>query len=173
MENSSRPQLKSVLRRLSKERRAASSVEFAVEAMVFFAFLFAIVNLGDLGLVLGTLQHGVDGAVRTAAVQTGAGFSAGGATNVCAGAAQIDTAFNGVASPVLPPAGGGAPNQPVLGYNWTNNTGAGTYVTVTAQYNWSPIGFPASLGAMPITVPLTVTSTQMVVGTSGSVTGCV
>ncbi len=172
MKHSSRPRLKLVFRRLAKERRAAASVEFAVEAMVFFAFLFAIINLGDLGLVLGTMQHGVDGAVRTAAVQTGAGFSAGGSPDVCAGAAQIDTAFNGVASPVLPPAGGQRANQPVLGYNWTNNSSAGTFLTVTATYNWSPIGFPASLGPMPISVPLTVTSTQMVVGTSGSTTGC-
>lgn len=172
MKNSSRTSLKFALRRLAKQRKAAASVEFAVESMAFLAFIFAIINLGDLGLVLGTMQHGVDGAVRTAAVQTGAGFSGGGSTNVCAGTAQIDTAFNGIASPILPAAGGTAANQPVVGYNWTNNAATGTYLTVTARYSWAPLGMPVMVGNMPLSVPLSVSSTQMVVGTSGSTTAC-
>lgn len=166
------PRLQSFIHRAHQFRlakKAVASIEFAISSMALMLFLLAIINLGDLGLVLGALQHGAESAARAAAVQT-AGNIAGG--NACSNSTQVQTYFNNVASPPLPPATG-LPNDgsPSILTSWTNNTNnnpvPGTYVTVTASYKWTPIGLPNTAA-----IPLNITATQIVLGTSGATTSC-
>jgi Flp pilus assembly protein TadG len=158
-----------VLRRLANDRRAVSSLEFAVTSLAFFAFLLIIVNLGYLGLVLNDLKQGVQGAVRMAAVQTGAAMAASGNGGACVTAAQIIGYFNGIVTPFLPAATGAANDgTPVVQSVWQNNQSDGAYITVTARYYWAPIGLPNSI----LGLPLSISSTQMVLGTSGVPTSC-
>jgi len=149
--------------------RAVASIEFAISGTALILFFLAIVNLGDLGLVLGAMQHGAEVAARAAAVQS-AGNIAGG--NACSNNAAVQSYFNNAASPPLPASSGSMTDgSPVIQTSWTNNsnnnTVPGTYLTVTASYNWTPIGMPNSAS-----IPLTITATQTVIGTSGAKTSC-
>jgi hypothetical protein len=163
-----------IIRRLATARDAVASIEFALNGLLLFLFLFVIINLGYLALVLGTMKHSVQEAARTAAVQTGVQI-ASGTTNKCVTSAQVAGFFTADASPILPPASvNTVPGAPTVLATWINNAAGnilqGTYVTVTATYLWAPIGIP---GAIPGGLPLNATATQMVGGTSGTeTTGC-
>jgi hypothetical protein len=153
------------------DRNASASVEFALSGLALMAFIFVIINLGDLGLVLGALRHGVQGAVRDMAVQTGVSLAN---NNSCVSSGAAAGYFSSYAAPLLPTASSTpTPGFPTVTATWTNDTASntvqGTYVTVTASYLWTPIGLPNYRAAG---VPLSVTATQMVVGTSGAVTAC-
>lgn len=156
-------------RQFKSARRAVASIEFAISSMALMLFLLAIINLGDLGLVLGALQHGAESAARAAAVQTANNIAGG---NACSNTNQVQSYFNSVASPPLPPATGQTNDgSPTILTNWTNNNNSnpvpGTYVTVTASYKWTPIGLPNTAA-----IPLNITATQIVLGTSGATTSC-
>ncbi len=158
----------------AKDQDATSSLEFAVNALVLVLFLFGIVNLGDLGLTVGTMKRAVQAAVRTATVQTSAAIAQTGNPSACATAAQIIADFNGVASPILPPASASnTPGYPYISYSWTNATTLsptpGTLLTVTAAYRWAPLGMSQTFGPG---IPLSISSTQLVIGTSGATTSC-
>jgi Flp pilus assembly protein TadG len=158
----------------TKDRDATSSLEFAVNAMALLLFLFGIVNMGDLGLTVGTMKRAVQSAVRTAAVQTSAAMAQTGNPAACATGAQIITDFNNIASPILPPASAAAtPGYPAISYNWSNATIAnptpGTVLSITASYRWVPLGLSQYFGPG---IPLSISSTQLVIGTSGATTSC-
>jgi hypothetical protein len=162
-------------RRFADSRQASAAVEFAINGSAFFLFTFALINLGDLGISVGMMKHSVEVAVREAVVQTGVQFvQNGNVAASCATAAQVMSDFNGIASPVLPAATGSTTDgSPVIAANWNNSSGAnalvGASLTVTASYTWRPIGMPNAFG---IGIPITVTSTEFVNGTSGLTTSC-
>jgi Flp pilus assembly protein TadG len=158
-----------VLRRFNAANRAVASIEFAISGMALILFMLAIVNLGDLGLVLGAMQHGAESAARSAAVQSSSNIANGSA---CSNTAAVQSYFNAAASPPLPAATGSPTDgTPQIQTSWTNNgannTIPGTYVTVKASYNWTPIGLPNTAS-----IPLNITATQIVLGTSGVTTSC-
>ena len=154
--------------RFAGGRQASAAVEFALGGLALFAFLMGIVNLGYLGLTLGALQHAVEQTARKAAVTAAANPSA------CPTSANIQTIFNGFASPVLPL------NGPTLSYSsyssstatispdtatdpWVDNTSSqappGTYLALTAAYNWKPIGFAEFSG-----IKLSITTVAFAMG---------
>ncbi len=158
----------------AKDRNATSSLEFAVNALALVLFLFGIINLGDLGLTVGTMKRAVQAAVRAATVQTSAAMAQTGSPSACATAAQIIADFNGIASPILPPASASNnPGYPTISYSWTNATALtqipGTILTVTVAYRWVPLGMSQNFGPG---IPLSIASTQLVIGTSGAITSC-
>ena len=147
----------------ARARRAAAAVEFAITSLALFTFLMGIINLGDLGLVLGALQHGVQGAARQAAV-TAAGDLASGAA--CPTSANIQSYFSAFAVPPLT-AGTAVPSYGA-GSPWVSNdtTLPGSYVVLTETYNWVPIGFsPFGTG-----FNLSLTAAGFVMGSSASLT---
>lgn len=151
------------------QRRATAGVEFALNGIVLFLFLFGIVNLGDLGLVVSTMEHGVQTASRSAAVLTGVNIEQTGNAADCATASQILAGFNSVATPILPPAAAAANGaNPVIHISWTNAASPGTSLTVSVSYQWVPLGMTSSFPA----IPLTISSSQIVIGTAGLTTSC-
>jgi Flp pilus assembly protein TadG len=176
MGNPNKPLLKTLLKtllsatgRFQSANRAVASIEFAISGMALMLFMLAIVNLGDLGLVLGAMQHGAVAAARAAAVQSAGNIASGSA---CSNTAAVQTYFNTAAAPPLPAATGSTTDgSPTIQTSWTNNainnTVPGTYVTVTASYKWTPIGLPDTAS-----IPLSITATQIVLGTSGATTSC-
>jgi Flp pilus assembly protein TadG len=168
------PIIRNFIHRFARHRRATASVEFALNGMVLLLFIFGIINLGDLGLTVGTMKRAVQQTVRTAAVQTGAAIAQTGNPSDCATSAQIITAFNSIASPILPAAAATANNgAPIVQTAWSNatttNPAPGTELTVTASFTWTPLGMGQNFGAG---LPLTISSTQLVLGTSGATTSC-
>jgi hypothetical protein len=163
------------LRQFAARTEASAPVEFAINGSVFFLFIFGLINLGDLGISVGMMKHGVEVAVREAVVQTGVKFAQNGNVAAsCATSAQVMGAFNVIAAPVLPAASGSATDgTPVIAASWNNSNAAnsmiGASLTVTASYTWTPIGMPSAFG---LGIPIVVTSTQFVNGTSGLVTSC-
>jgi Flp pilus assembly protein TadG len=156
-------------RRFASANSAVASIEFAISGMALILFFLAIMNLGDLGLVLGAMQHGTTSAARAAAIQTADNIAAGAA---CANNTAVQSYFNTAASPPLPAATGSTTDgSPQIQTSWTNNntnnTVPGTYITVTASYNWTPIGLPNTAS-----IPLNISATQIVLGTSGATTSC-
>lgn len=149
-------------RRLLSGRRAAMAVEFAMVSLALFVFLMGIVNLGDLGLVLGALQRGVQGAARQAAVTAAANLANSAA---CPTATQIQGYFGGYASPVINTAASTASYY--SGTPWVTNdaTLPGSYLVMTETYTWRPIGF-APFGSG---FPLSLSAAAFVMGSSGTV----
>jgi Flp pilus assembly protein TadG len=161
-------------RAFTRDRRATTTLEFAVNGLVLLLFLFGIVNLGDLGLTVGTMKRAVEATVRTATVQTSAALAQSGNPAACATAAQIIADFNNIASPILPPASAvSVSGYPTIAYTWTNATAAnpvpGTTLAITASFRWVPLGLSPAFGPG---IPLTITATQLVIGTSGATTAC-
>lgn len=132
------------------EKRASAAVEFALVGLAFIAFLLAIVNLGMFGLTLSALQQAVEKTARKAAVTAANGVSS------CPTEAAVQTYFNNYAAPVIPAngatlsygsyaSGSFATLASTRVYPWVDSgtTGSppGTYIALTAQYNWKPIGF--------------------------------
>jgi hypothetical protein len=164
-----------VFRQFAAATRASAAVEFAINGSVFFLFIFGLINLGDLGISVGMMKHSVEVAVREAVVQTGVQFvQNGNVAASCATTAQVLGDFNAVAAPVLPAASGSTTDgTPVITAVWNNSNAAnalvGASLTVTARYTWQPIGMPTAFGAG---IPLTITSTEFVNGSSGLTTSC-
>jgi Flp pilus assembly protein TadG len=160
------------VRRFGAAQGGVAAVEFALNGAALFAFVFVTINLGDLALILGTMQKSVSVAARAAAVQTGVTIAASQNGASCVTAAQIVGYFNGAATPVLPTATAPASaGSPAVQASWTNASGsggAGAFLTVTAKYSWTPIGLPPSLTGFQ----LTTVATDMVEGTSGATTSC-
>jgi Flp pilus assembly protein TadG len=136
-------------RRFIAGRRGAAAVEFALTSMALFLFLFAIVNLGLLGLTLGALQHGTEQAAREAAV-TAAKNPADCRSSV--NSTAIQNYFYLYAAPVI--SRGATPSYSIYTDGsaalntandpWVDNgsgTPPGTYIALTETYNWAPIGF--------------------------------
>jgi hypothetical protein len=128
--------------RFAAARRAAEAVEFALVSLAFITFLMAILNLGDLGFTLSTLQREAQTTARDAAVAAAADVSGNGRQSTCPSAAQIQTMFT-TATPAAPLF------HPVLTLNspvWTDHGSTtapnGTYLSLTASDEWQPIGFP-------------------------------
>jgi Flp pilus assembly protein TadG len=158
----------------AQDRGGAAAVEFALNIMVLLLFMFGIINLGDLGLTIGTMERAVQSAVREAAIQTSNAIAQTGNPADCTTAAQLVADFNAIADPILPPATITATQgDPTISYSWSNATAAnpvpGTVLSVTAAYHWVPLGLSQSFGPG---VPLSISSTQLVIGTSGATTSC-
>jgi Flp pilus assembly protein TadG len=170
----------SVGRRFATARRALASVEFALSGLALFIFTMAIINLGDLGLTLGALEHGIQAAAREAAIQTSANLAAAQAsanppvngTDICPTNAEIQTYFNNVAAPTLPPATGSTTDgSPIITQTWVNNALNDTagappifYLNLNVAYKWNPIGLPELFGSG---VNLAVTTVTTVIGPAG------
>jgi hypothetical protein len=159
--------------RLGATRRAGAATEFAFISFALVAFLMAIVNLGLLGFSAGALVRGVESAARAAAVQTAAAYAATNAIT-CPSESAIVGYFNEYADPPLPAATGTTGNPAVIA-TWTNNgTGSvtteppGVYLTLTATYKWTPIGF-APFGAG---INLSITTVATVTGTAQANSTC-
>jgi Flp pilus assembly protein TadG len=151
------------------QTRATAGIEFALNGLVLFLFLFGLINLGDLGLVVSTLKHGVQSAARDAAVQTGVQIEQTDNPADCATATQIIGYFNAVTTPILPPAAAAANGaDPIVQTAWANAASPGTMLTVSVSYDWVPLGMTNAFPAIPITI----TSSQIVMGTSGLTTSC-
>lgn len=135
------------LRRCLVCRRGSTAVEFAICAIAIFVFILGIINLGLLGLTLATLQHAVEQTARKAAVTAAAKGS-----GACPTTTDVQTYFNQFAKPVI------AADAATLTYSqysggsviaistpWVDNglggTPPGTYIALTATYQWKPIGF--------------------------------
>ncbi len=129
----------------------------------------AIVNLGDVGLVLGAMQRAVEGASRQAAVTAAANLTSNGTKSTCPTTADVQGYFSNYAASVLPLSAvalsyGSASSGP-----WINDAAAspaGTYIALTATYVWQPIGLP-KLGSG---LTLKLTSVAFVTGSSATVT---
>jgi Flp pilus assembly protein TadG len=172
--------IKGLARRFAAARRGSAAVEFAMSGLALFAFLMVIINLGDLGLTVGALQHGLQGAARQAAVTAAANLSGNGAVATCPVASDVRGYFNAFTSPALRAATGsttdGSPQLSSANGNltgstspWTSGTTpAGTFIKLTASYKWTPIGF-ASLGPG---VTLSLTTMAFVMGTSSGTPTC-
>jgi hypothetical protein len=157
------------MRRLLLARRAAASVEFAVCGMALIVTIFVILGLGDLALVLGAMTYSAQSAVREAALQTSANLTGLGTGTSCLSQTQIVALFNSAMPSLLPAAtsSGTGAGAPLVQGSWVQESGSGagtgTYLHVTARYNWTPPGMRS------FTVPLSVSETQMVEDTSGTV----
>jgi hypothetical protein len=125
-----------------------------------------ILDLGDLALVLSAMTYSTQVTAREAALQTGDNLAGLGAGTSCYSQAQIIALFNSAMPSILPAAtsSGTGAGAPVVQGSWIKGSGTGTYLRIVARYSWAP---PSPLG---VTVPLTVSETQMVQGTSGTVT---
>jgi Flp pilus assembly protein TadG len=153
----------------ARQRRASAGIEFALNGLVLFLLLLGIINLGDLGLVVSIMKHGVQSATRNAAVLTGANIEATGNAADCATAAQIVGYFNSVANPILPLAATSANGaNPVIQTSWANAASPGTSLTVSVSYGWVPLGMTSSFPA----IPLTISASEIVIGTAGLTTSC-
>jgi hypothetical protein len=176
-------------RRFSGANRASAAVEFALSGLALFAFLMVVINLGDLGLTIGALQHGLQGGAREAAVAAAANLS-GNSTetpteNTCPQCHEVRLDFNNFASPPLVASTSANTASPQLYYTnstgavtafadgaspWVDGTGtpAGSYMTLTVKYTWVPLGF-AALGTG---INLSLTTVAFVMGTSTGTPEC-
>lgn len=136
------------LGRSGLDRRGVTAVEFALEAPVFFVMIFGLLNLGWLGYVEYVLNHGVELSARYASIAASGAFvvkRAGGGFS-CPSATVIQGRFADAVSPPI-----GAAAVPAVAVNWggalddvctpgTNSSSIpGAWVTVSAQYDWSPL----------------------------------
>jgi len=160
--------LTSLLKRFARARQAAEAVEFAISSLALFVFFLAIINIGDLGLVLGTLQRAVEGSTREAAVVAAVDIAA---KTACPSSNAVQQYFNNFASPGLPIGGVvlSSANGPLsLNGPWSNDAILGvSYLVLTSRYNWTPIGF----AMLSPTITLSLTSMSFVAGTT-SVAQC-
>lgn len=155
---------------LWRARGGGAAIEFAISGLALFIFMLVIVNLGLLGFSLAAVARGVQSAARNAAVQAGASYVQNNSFT-CPTSAQIAVYFNNAVSPPLPAAGTNAvSSNPLVTALWTNNaagTGAneppGVYLTLTATYNWRPVGL--NFGS-PIALKIATVAT--VLGSSAS-----
>jgi len=161
-----------VLCRFVRARRAGPAVEFALMGVALFAFLLAIINLGELGFSLGALARGVQGAARQAAVTTAASYFTSTDTAYTApSASTVAGYFDTFAQPPLPTAGTTSTSNPEVSACWVNNTTnatttepPGLYVKLTATYKWTPLG----MNGFGPGVTLTLVSVATVMGTNGT-----
>jgi hypothetical protein len=148
-----------------------AAVEFALSGVALMLFIFGIVNLGMLGFSISALNHAVQQAARTAAVQAAANYVSTG-TYTCPSASTIGGYFDKYAEP--PFTSSQATNTPMkLSAIWTNNGASSTglqdlYLTLTVTYNWRPIGIPI----FPNGIALKATTVATVLGTTGVTTTC-
>lgn len=161
-------------RAFARARRAGAAVEFAICGLALLLFIFGIVNLGLLGMTVSALARGVQSAARTAAVDTSAQLANAGAF-ACPSASAIVTDFNNAVGPVLPSAGDASGSNPRLTITWTDNGTSsiagdppGLFLTLTAAYQWSPVGFS---GLFP-SIPLNITTVATVMGSQNQATTC-
>jgi hypothetical protein len=126
--------------------QGGTATEFALVGFAAFLFMMAILNIGMLGFSIGALEHAVQATARKEAVAASLS-NVNGNQFVCPAAATVQSDFNNYADPPLPAsASTNAGNTgPLLDILWTDNNSSipGIYVTLTATYNWTPIGFSA------------------------------
>lgn len=143
------------LRSRFRDSRGVSALEFALVAPVLFTFLLGIV---DLGLGFRALM------AVTQAAQAGSyygllnGFNASAIQNAVANS----TATSGISSTPTPSQSCGCPTGTSVaptscGSTCSNGQTPGTYVSVSAQYQYSTI-----LAYPGLSSPLTLNSTSMV-----------
>ena len=166
------------LQRFMTARRAVAAVEFALTGLAVIVFLLVIVNLGLLGLDIATLSRSVQATGRWAAVSATASYATnnGTITEPCLG--SVVTIFTHYSAPPLPalaaPANATASGTQTTGNislqtNWTGTAGAapGIYLTLTATYNWQPIGF-AKFGSLSLPIRIVTAATVMGSSLSGA-----
>lgn len=157
------------MKRFFRARRAGAAIEFALCGLAFFIMIFAIIDLGDLALVLGAMTYSTETTARAAALQSSANLAGLGSGSSCLTQAQIVALFNSSLPSLLPQAAasGSGAGAPVVQGSWTpgasiDGTASGMYLTVTARYQWTPPGM------LRLTVPLSVSETQMLGSSSGT-----
>jgi Flp pilus assembly protein TadG len=132
------------------DRRAVAAIEFAISGSALFLFLLGIMNLGELGFTIVALQRGVQQAARYASISTSVAIANGTAANyACTSQADAQAQFTSAAIPPF-----SATTIPAVSVSWGGSlatcsnsagTGIGT-VTVSAHYQWYPIGMMGVLG---------------------------
>ena len=158
-------------RSLPVDRRGVASIEFAISGTALFLFLFGILNLGEFGFTIVALQQGVEETARYASVATAVALANGTAANyACMAQPLAQTEFNNAVSPPFSTA-----TAPSISVTWggslaacSNATGMGIgTVTVSAQYQWYPIGL---IGVFPNGITLSPSETLAVMnsGSAGS-----
>jgi Flp pilus assembly protein TadG len=159
-----------LLKKSLRDTRAVAAVEFAFGGIVLIAMILVILDLGDLALVLGAMTYSTQLTAREAAVGTGANLAQSATSASCTTQAQILTMFNSAMPSLLPAAtsSGNGTGAPLVLASWVQVAGVGTTLQIITSYNWVPPGMPPGLRGLK--VPLSVTETQMVEGTSGTVT---
>jgi hypothetical protein len=158
-------------RYLAITQRAGAAIEFALSGLALLIFLMAIINLGDLGLTLGALEHGIQASARETAIQTTANLATNG-TVTCPTDDNIRTYFNNFAAPPLPAATGSPTDgSPIVTAAWVDNvlgTTAGVpptlYLNLNVAYTWYPIGLPA---IFKTGIKLGMTAVATVIGPAG------
>jgi Flp pilus assembly protein TadG len=151
------------------DRRASNVIEFAISGLALFGFFMAIVNIGLLGMSVGALERGVQGAARQAATSATLSFlNSSPQAFTCPAVSAVQGYFKTYAVPALS-------DNATISANWTNNgTGAistkpaALYVTVTAKYTWKPLGFPYG----STNIPLQLTTIALVTGSNGVASSC-
>jgi hypothetical protein len=154
--------------------------------LALFTFLMVIINLGDLGLTLGALQHGLQGGARAAAVAAAANLSGNlvGDGTSCPLCHEVRQDFNNFASPPLPVSTSANTASPQLYYTtggtltafadgvspWVYSAASpqGSYMALTVKYKWVPLGF-AALGTG---INLSLTTVVYVMGTNSGSPKC-
>lgn len=155
--------LKTLLRRFCRHRRGSAAVEFALVAPVFFALLFAIIEVALMffaGQVLETVTQASARYVLTGQAQSGGLTRAQFNTYVCSqipalftcGNLQIDVENQPSGSSVtIPPVFDSSGNY-IGGNNYCPGSG-GSVVTVVLSYQWplfvTGLGFNMSTPGTP------------------------
>lgn len=166
-----RSYVRCIAQRFSTARRAVASIEFALSGLALFVFTIAIINLGDLGLTLGALEHGLQAAARELAIQTTAALATNGSAT-CPTSSEIQTYFNNVAAPPLPAATSSTTaGSPIITATWVDNVLDSTagapptlYLNLKVAYKWNPIGLPDLFGKG---INLALTTVTTVIGPAG------
>ena len=157
---------------LKNDTRGVAAIEFAISGLALFLFLFGIMNLGELGFTIIALQRGVQQAARYASVATSVALANGTAANyACTTQADAQTQFANAVSPPFSTA-----NAPAISISWggslaacSNNAGTGIgTVTVSAHYQWYPIGM---IGVFTNGISLAPTETLAVMNAASQGTG--
>jgi Flp pilus assembly protein TadG len=162
---------RSLRHRLATDTRGVAAIEFAISGSALFLFMLGIMNLGELGFTIVALQRGVQDTARYASISTSVALANGTAANyACTSQANAQARF---AAAVTPPFS--ANSTPNVSVSWggslatcSNNAGTGIgTVTVSAQYQWYPIGM-AGILTNGISLAPTETLAVMNAGSQGT-----
>jgi hypothetical protein len=158
--------------KLLREQRSTAALSFALNSFTYMLFILILISLGDLGLIFGGMTYATQAAARAAAVQTGVTLGSGGTS--CTSATQVAQLITNLLPGLLPATSTTALQGDIkVQTSWVNNsggssTGSGAYLQVTSTYLWAP-----PVGPLRVTIPLGISATQMVQGTSGTIqTSC-
>lgn len=155
-----------------RDRSGATAVEFAICLLALVLFVFAIVNLGDLGLTVYALDRGVAESANYAALQASDNIAAAGpvqangtvTTAECPAPTAIQAKFSAAAAPPYSAQNPAPPltvdwwgTMAVCGGATVASPPPGGGVTVSVNAPWSPLALAGLFGGA-----LTLSASQSV-----------